>query len=130
ARKVARDGEEPGPQRRTLAPACPVAMEPEKRLHHQVVRRRRVVEHPCQVAAERVLPAPEERLERRRVPRAIVREQRLVARLGRDRHPSRPLYPGTRPEVQSHTEPDACLAGTTGGKEDAAMFPIFEPVML
>jgi hypothetical protein len=105
-------------------------MEPEEGLHHEVVRRRRVVEHPRQVPAERLLPAPEERLERRRVPRAIVREERLVARLGRDRHPPRPLYPGTGPEVQSHTEPDACLAGTTGGKEDAAMFPIFEPVML
>src|SRR5215469_3499437 len=65
--------EEPGPQWRTLAPASSVAMEPQEGLHHEVVRRRRVVDHPRQVPTELLLPAPEERLERRRVPRAIVR---------------------------------------------------------
>src|SRR5262249_34041735 len=57
--------------------------------------------------------------------------RRAPRRSARARSPSvTPLYPGTGPEAHSHTEPDACLAGTTGGEEDAAMFPIFEPVML
>src|SRR5262249_38268916 len=113
AGQVARDREDPGAQRRALPPALPVPVQSQERLHHQVLGRRRVVQDARQVATEGQLVAAAHGLQRRGISPPVGRKERLVARLRRDWHSSRLLYPGSREEVQlTAVEPGACLAGT------------------
>src|SRR5262249_61448834 len=90
---VARDREDRGAWRRALPPALPVPVQPQERLHHQVLGRRRVVQDARQVPAERQLVPAEQDLQRRGVSRPVGRKERLVAPLRRDWHSSRLLYP-------------------------------------